>query len=1049
MNNYLLKLKDTSKMKQLIMAFLLFNFSAIALSGQCNLACNDQTDVLVDGTVEVTPDMILEGDYSSCANFDPIVTIADFNGITTPNSPFLTAADAGKFYTVTVFDQGNDNLCWGTLQVYGTGPIGLALGNKAVPIGAETCIPVQVTNFTQVTGGQFSLTWDATVLKYESFISPLQSAAEINITDINDGNLTAYLSMPALQLITRPNGSTLMEFCFEGLTEASDSEVCLSDNPTEIAFQQLDNQGNAVQAEITTSCGALTVAECEIPCLPKLAISVAEGDERMLTADYFLLESQCSFPDATLTLSDASGNSVSSITTAQAGTIIATISDAASGQSCSTELTVSSCDDPPVNLFISQRLVGDKVYADFKVSNAGLLLGYQFEVNYDPAVLKFSEFELAADQEFMSDLNSSSNDSGKINIVRLVINTEGPIAIPNGATLFSAAFDVLKEENTTIYLGGDHLETMFVDENVEERCVNAPAQNFVITGAGVTGSIYDDINKDCLADGADLSPENWLIELTEQSTGDQYYGNSRADGTYLVYALAGTYTVTAYSPNDLWTFCENEITATLPNDNDKVTVDFLAQADKLCSELTVDVGANFLRRCFENTYHVSYCNDGTTEAKDAYIEVDLDPYMSFVVSNNPTATVSGQTVTFQVGDVPYGACGEFWFKILLDCNGTSIGQTHCVEARIYPDEECFAPDPSWSGASLEINGECVGEEVIFTIQNVGVGDMTEALEFIVIEDDVMKPGSPIQLGATEAHALDPFPADGTTYRVTIPQVANHPSLNIPTLAVEGCGENGTGTFSTGFVNMFPLGDGDSNIDIDCIENRGSFDPNDKAVTPEGYTDKNYISANTDLDYRIRFQNTGTDTAFKVVVVDQISENLDLRTLKLGASSHAYELEIQEDRQLVFTFDNIMLVDSITNEPGSHGFIKYSISQMLNLEDGNEILNDANIYFDFNEPVLTNLTRLEIGSETPSYTNNLEDIGLSIYPNPTTDFIDVRHEYDGGSATLFVYDQLGRVVIVEPLKNQTRLSVETLPVGSYEYRVTDMKKLLATGKFSKM
>lgn len=131
---------------------------------------------------------------------------------------------------------------------------------------------------------------------------------------------------------------------------------------------------------------------------------------------------------------------------------------------------------------------------------------------------------------------------------------------------------------------------------------------------------------------------------------------------------------------------------------------------------------------------------------------------------------------------------------------------------------------------------------------------------------------------------------------------------------------------------------------------GSFDPNDKTVLPEGPTPANI----GELDYLIRFQNTGTDTAFKVVVVDTLPSNLDPLSIKSVVASHAYKLSIKGNI-LTFTFDKIFLPDSFVNEKASHGFVRFKIRPQKWVYEGSFIFNKAAIYFDYNEPVITNTT----------------------------------------------------------------------------------------------
>ncbi|MBL0097101.1 MAG: hypothetical protein IPP46_11945 [Bacteroidetes bacterium] len=135
---------------------------------------------------------------------------------------------------------------------------------------------------------------------------------------------------------------------------------------------------------------------------------------------------------------------------------------------------------------------------------------------------------------------------------------------------------------------------------------------------------------------------------------------------------------------------------------------------------------------------------------------------------------------------------------------------------------------------------------------------------------------------------------------------------------------------------------------------GSFDPNDKQVAPEGLGATGDVLHNTRFDYRIRFQNTGTASAINIFVMDTIDSDLDLNTFVMHRASHTYDLVINGNI-LTWRFFNINLPDSNTNEPLSHGFIEYSISPKPGLADGTTIENVAAIYFDFNQPVITNTT----------------------------------------------------------------------------------------------
>lgn len=134
---------------------------------------------------------------------------------------------------------------------------------------------------------------------------------------------------------------------------------------------------------------------------------------------------------------------------------------------------------------------------------------------------------------------------------------------------------------------------------------------------------------------------------------------------------------------------------------------------------------------------------------------------------------------------------------------------------------------------------------------------------------------------------------------------------------------------------------------------GSFDPNDISVSPPGYSSQGYITHAQELNYTINFQNTGTDTAFNVTVVDTLPLTLDKYSLQVVGYSHPYSYAFKPGNVVAFHFNNLLLPDSNINEPASHGYIKFRINQQPGNVAGTTIENSASIYFDYNAPVVTN------------------------------------------------------------------------------------------------
>lgn len=136
---------------------------------------------------------------------------------------------------------------------------------------------------------------------------------------------------------------------------------------------------------------------------------------------------------------------------------------------------------------------------------------------------------------------------------------------------------------------------------------------------------------------------------------------------------------------------------------------------------------------------------------------------------------------------------------------------------------------------------------------------------------------------------------------------------------------------------------------------GPYDPNNKLVTPEGVGPNGNIPPSTTLNYTVNFQNTGTDTARHIFVIDTLSEYVDLSTISIIESSHTMKVAYYADRVLRFDFRNIYLPDSGASLEGSKGYFMFSVDTKENLNQGTQISNLVDIYFDYNPPIRTNAT----------------------------------------------------------------------------------------------
>lgn len=158
---------------------------------------------------------------------------------------------------------------------------------------------------------------------------------------------------------------------------------------------------------------------------------------------------------------------------------------------------------------------------------------------------------------------------------------------------------------------------------------------------------------------------------------------------------------------------------------------------------------------------------------------------------------------------------------------------------------------------------------------------------------------------------------------------------------------------TGFFegNQVAYGEKTLEMEIAC-----AYDPNDKQAFPLGYTDDHLLLQETEQEFLVRFQNTGNATAQNIRIQDTLDMNFDIESFKLMANSHSVMTTIDPETRLIdFYFENIQLPDSFNNEPESHGLISYKITPLADLPVGTVLENTACIYFDNNEPIITNTT----------------------------------------------------------------------------------------------
>ncbi len=210
---------------------------------------------------------------------------------------------------------------------------------------------------------------------------------------------------------------------------------------------------------------------------------------------------------------------------------------------------------------------------------------------------------------------------------------------------------------------------------------------------------------------------------------------------------------------------------------------------------------------------------------------------------------------------------------------------------------------------------------------------------------------------------------------------------------------------------------------------GSYDPNDKLATTSSQLSEAlyFIDQDEWIDYTIRFQNTGTDTAFNVVITDTLPPTLDPGTFELGPRSHSCITQMAGQGIVRFIFNNIQLPDSNVNEPASHGLVQFRIKPHSPIAPGTVIENIANIYFDFNPPVITPPSVLV--AEFSTGVGEERTANLLLSPVPVIDQLNVVSPIEIRSVRIVAAD--GREVVQRSVRSSSAaIDVSTLKAGAY-------------------
>ena len=522
-------------------------------------------------------------------------------------------------------------------------------------------------------------------------------------------------------------------------------------------------------------------------------------------------------------------------------------------------------------------------------------------------------------------------------------------------TQYNSIIGEVKDVSVTqnkIYVGGTIISNYALFENLASYNYQQNNRYNI-----VNGTLFSDKNKDCIIDKTELGLKN----ITIIAQPGNFWASTNSDGTYKMVLDTGTFTIRPLLENSkglkIVSTCALQppkfVFKTYNNEVSDINFGYTLEEKYY---LEIKISSVRRRRCFRNASQISYSNSGFASSENTKVYVKLPEYVIFKSADLPFTKDKDGNYVFDIGTLAPNQSGTINIIDSVACINNITGLTQCTKVWITPANNNEIK-PSWDRSDITLKAKCLDNGFVkIGIYNTGSGNMKDSTEYRIFINAQLALKRNFKLNQNDSLVLK-IPANGRTIRLEADEPKDHPNKTSTNISIENCGTAPNAIPVTGFVNQLPQDDTEPEVSIQCLPILDSYDPNDKQVLPSGTTVQHFTPTDAELQYQIRFQNTGTDTAYTVTVIDTLSDNLDIATLQVGASSHKYTFNVSGKGKpvLTWTFNNINLPDSTKDRLKSNGFISFSIKAKTGLPAQTKIENYADIIFDYNDPVRTNTT----------------------------------------------------------------------------------------------
>lgn len=521
--------------------------------------------------------------------------------------------------------------------------------------------------------------------------------------------------------------------------------------------------------------------------------------------------------------------------------------------------------------------------------------------------------------------------------------------------------------------------------------INGLAPGFTPTCAPtgqVTGTVYAEVpTNDCVFNGADAK----LINRVVKAVPGPYYAYTDANGDYSFSLSPGNYTVSMDGFNSPW----KALSSCQPP---TYSVTVAANATNSGEDFALEQSGTITGRVFSDAATQCVFDVGT-DVGMAGRQVQANPgnfvaYTDLGGNYSLNVPVGTYTVTLfsPVGDPwAFPGCFSGSYSVTVAVNTTTTGNdfplnlvgTACnITTRIVSNPINTGPPPC---NHRILPGVCPGIEHEFLVWVWGDPSLSNA---------TIPAGQVLTVQLDPAFVINsvtvdcPFTitASPNAYTRLIKLNSAIPAGTRYTATIHATPSNAGPYTETAVFNPGMVCGGTYQRTLSEVSRCNSCDPNDMLVQP-GCGANGEVLADEPLTYTTRFQNIGQGPAENVVVESVLDEHLDPSTLYIIKASHNVTgVQLEAGNKLVISFDNINLPGT-TDEANSHGYVMYSINQKPGLPDGTTITNSARVFFDFNEPVVTNTALTTVKDNPCAVTPVTQPVLPSVtylgqnYPNP--------------------------------------------------------------------